>query len=117
MGTRLKAAKAGDVGEIRRVQLRGRITDESAGVDLIDAVSVRTIVKRGRTAVVLSTTIFDDSQGIIDVSLGDNPSGWLPSQPAVGKWDVEYEVTFISGTVLTWPNGGYDEIEVFRDLD
>lgn len=115
--TTLQPAKAGDVGEIRRVQLRGRISDASAGVDLIDAQSVRAIVRRNRRSVVLAATVYDDATGVIDVSLGDQPGDWLPAEPDVGKWSIEYEVTFVTGNILTWPNDGYDEITVWRDLD
>lgn len=115
--TKLKSAKAGDVGEVRRLQLRGRISDESAGVDLIDAVSVRAIAKRNGVSVVLPVTVFDSATGVVDVALGALPADWLPKGPSIGKWQFEVEVTYTNGSILTWPNEGYDEIEVYRDLD
>jgi hypothetical protein len=116
--TTLRPVKAGDIGETRTVGLRETIGTTVTAVNLSAATQVLCRLRRGRQTATLPCTILDAATGLVEVDCGtDEEYDWLPSRPDTGEWLVEFEVTYIDGTVLTWPNDGYDIIEVFSDLD
>lgn len=65
--------------------------------------------KRGATTATLTATI-DVATRIVTVQLG-GAGGWLETAVA-GTWNMEIQVTFSSGAILTWPESGPDEIHV-----
>jgi hypothetical protein len=63
-------------------------------------------------------------EGTIDAetgaTLGDGvvEYRWAPGDTAVVSiYRAEFEVTFADGTVETWPNSGYIDVEVYAGLD
>lgn len=61
----------------------------------------------------LETTVLDADARTLLVQLG-GVSGWL-STAEDGIWNVEYQLTFIDGTILTWPSATPDQIIVRLD--
>jgi hypothetical protein len=53
-----------------------------------------------------------DGPAVMRVPLGS----WLQTA-SQGEWRYETEVTFLNGSVITWPSKGYDLIIVTEDLD
>lgn len=103
------------------MQTQGRVQSPA---DLNGVASVVTYLRKGRTLIVIPTTVVDADEGVIELNFGtDTEYDWLPSRPATGEWLVEYEVTWadVNGTKLSWPNGGsgdaYDVLPVYDDLD
>ena len=96
--TTLIEAVAGDIGDTRNVSLLGV-------VNLTAAASVVSHVKYAGTTDTLTAAIDGDgSAGTITVDLGTLVGHWLPAGPAVGNWQIEHQVTFNDGSILTWPN-------------
>jgi hypothetical protein len=90
------------------------IVPQLGGIVNLDAVaSVEAHVWTSATRVNLSAAVTDSAARTITVELGDE-TGWLATQaPVVAtKWQVEYELTFLDGSVKTWPEGSPDLIEV-----
>ncbi len=108
--TCLQPAKAGDSGDTRIVRLDGI-------ADLSTVSSIAVYVKQKRAKATLTATVLDSAARTITVNLGVAPTDWLPAGPARGGWSIEYEVTMTNGNIITWPNSGYDSIQVFTDLD
>lgn len=102
--TALKAAVVGDVGDYRIITLSG-VED----LDAVTALESHVWVFGGDAAVTLTTTVEDSAARQIRVELG-GADGWL-STAAPGRHLIEYQLTFGS-TVLTWPNGSPDQIQV-----
>lgn len=97
---------AGDVDDTIVAQL--------GGIDNLDTVaSVEAHVWTLSSRANLTAAVADSAARTITVELGDE-TGWLATQaPIVAtKWQVEYEVTFLDGSVKTWPEGPPDVIEV-----
>lgn len=67
----------------------------------------------GGTVETLATTRTSLTPLTFEVALGT----WLSDGPTVGHWNVELEVTFDDGSKLTYPNSGFDTIEVIADLN
>lgn len=98
-----RPAVSGDVGDTRLVVLDG--IDDLTTVSSIEAHVWRNAV----APVTLTTTVTDAVARSVTVQLG-GAGGWLPTA-APGTYHIEIEVT-IGSTVLTWPNGAPDQIEV-----
>lgn len=59
-------------------------------------------------AVVNGTTSTGSPCGVCTVNLGS----WLATATPSLNWQLEYQVTFGDGSVLTWPDGAPDTIEI-----
>lgn len=92
----LTPAHQGDRGDTRVVTLGGIAT-------LTSASSVRALITRDDTIVVLAAAVTDAAACEVTIQLGSADDDWLPSRPEVGAWRVQVEVTFADGSVLTWP--------------
>lgn len=94
-------AVQGDVNDNRDVLLQG--VSSLAPVTSVEA----HVWKNGVTPVTLTATI-DVSTRIVTVQLGS----WLASVAAPGRYNFEIQVNFTSGSKLTWPEAGPDELHV-----
>ena len=109
--TNPRPAVAGDLGDTRTCTLGGI-------ADLTAAVSARGIVRYTADLTVtdeLTATIPDPDTTVVVVELGDSGE-WLQTA-APGLWELEIEVTFSSGAVITFPDGDPDRLVVRSDLD
>ena len=106
--TKLKTAVSGDVGDYRLVTLNG--IDDLDAITALEAHVWNTDV----APVTLTATVDDSTARRIRVELGGS-SGWLATA-ARGRYHIEYELTFGS-TVLTWPGGDPDQIDVRAEGD
>lgn len=100
---------AGDIGDKLTVDLGGIATLSAATV-------VEAHVWRSGTApVVLTGTVTDAEACTIEIDLG-GVGEWLPGTEP-GRWSIEFEVTFLDGSKLTWPQMGPDTVIVRSDHD
>lgn len=95
---------AGDVGDTITVTLGG-ITN----LDAVQTLEAHVWVD-GSDAVVLAAAVADSTASTITVDLGD-ATGWLATA-GYGRWNAEYELTFLDGSKLTWPQMRPDTIVV-----
>ena len=111
MTTNPRPCVAGDIGDTRNVTLGGVQT-------LVGATAVAHVRYLADPTVIadLAATITSTTDRTVTVNLGTS-GGWLPSRPASGDWDIEVEVTFGDGSVLTFPDGDPDTLTVRDDLD
>lgn len=95
---------AGDVGDSITVTLGG-----IADLNAVSAVEAH-VWKAGTAPTVLEAEVADATACEILVHLGE-AGEWLPTA-SHGRWSVEYELTFLDGSELTWPQMRPDEIVV-----
>lgn len=95
---------AGDAGDTITVDLGG-----IANLDAVATVEAH-VWKQGTAPAVLDADVLDAAACTITVDLGD-ATGWLATA-GYGRWSLEYEVTFLDGSALTWPQLGPDTIVV-----
>lgn len=100
MTTTLEYAVTGDIKDFRTLTLGG-VTDLAA------ASAVEAHVWRHNTHATLAASIVDATARTVRIELGDT-SGWLPTIATAGDWNLEIQVTFADGTVLTWPQRPQD---------
>lgn len=63
------------------------------------------------------TVIIDSPATIVDAANGVVEYEWLPADTAVaGLYEGEFEVTFASGEVMTFPNDGHIRIQIVDDI-
>jgi hypothetical protein len=103
--TTLPHAVAGDINDFRNVILAG-IQD----LDTVDELEAH-IWQHNVDPVTLAATVADSAERTIRVELGD-ATGWLAVDATVGSWLIEYQLTFLDGTVLTWPQHRPDVLPV-----
>lgn len=101
----------GDVGDSAVFTLDGIAS-------LSGVASVRALVQRRGSVEILTAAVTDAIAREVTVQWGA-AGGWLPSRPKVGKWDLQIEVTFGDGRVLTWPNtcDGSSFVEVLDEIE
>lgn len=97
---------AGDIGDSITVTLGG-----IANLSAVSAVQAH-VWKNGSDPAVLEAEVTDADACEILVHLGD-AGEWLP-MASHGRYSLEYELTFLDGSELTWPQMRPDEI-VVRD--
>ena len=90
-----------------------QLLDENlVGVNLAGA-SVAFHMKRSTDAaykVKAAATVLDSANGIVRYA-------WTGTDlNTVGNFNFEWQVTFVSGKVLTFPNDGYNLIHVLKEL-
>jgi hypothetical protein len=100
---------AGDVGDTITVTLGG-----IANLTAVSAVAAH-VWQNGGSATVLDAAVTDAVACEILVQLGDTGE-WLPTA-SYGRYSLEYELTFLDGSVLTWPQMRPDEIVVRSQSD
>jgi hypothetical protein len=89
------------------------LSDAAGPVDLTDAQQVMLRMKLGRKTVHGICSPAPDQ----DAHPGAGTYSWVPEDTSiVGKWRAEFEVTWVDGTVVTFPNDDYLEIEIVEDL-
>lgn len=102
--------KSGDSGEVRYVTIEGV-------PDLDDFSSGSAAISDGVTSATLGVTVSDSANRIIAVEFGTDPADWLPSGPAAGLWEIEYNLVLVNpARDLRWPNEGYDTIRVYSPV-
>lgn len=98
----------------RKVQgdVNDTITVVLSGVeDLTTANAIEAHVwRRSVDSVTLTAAITDTVTRTAVVQLG-GATGWL-SDALIAAWSVDFQVTFVDGTILTWPSGVPDVIAV-----
>lgn len=105
--------KRGDVNDSIIVELCGiaNITGATPlGLARLNGVTVQL----AGGVVVQAVAVGDDVKCSVRVPLG-GAAGWL-SAAAIGEWKYETQVTFMDGSIVTWPGQGYDVINVSEDL-
>lgn len=94
--TKFHTAVTGDIQDFRTAVLSGI-------EDLTNVSAIEThIWQHGTTPVTLTTAVLVAADRTIRFQLGDD-EGWLATEATPGNWLVEYQLTFLDGTVLTWP--------------
>lgn len=108
--------KTGDTGS--RIQ---SILENSGGT-AVDILGASVIFKMGPysggTLIIAGTAVIDQvGAGTVDGSRGQVHYNWPTGGVVTADWyRAEFEVTFTSGTVQSFPNDGYVTIAVTRDL-
>lgn len=111
MSCTLATAVQGDVDDVRHVALSGGELDND---DLVGAtVEGHVWPVAGGASTNLPGSVVNAARKIIAVSLG-GAGGWLPSLSITEDTEffIEYEITFLSGAILTWPSPEPDRILV-----
>lgn len=89
------------------------LEEDGDAVDLSNASQIHChVFEQGSTTEVMDSTasITGSTSGQISVT---------PATSAVGSsgyFDVEVQVTWVDGTVSTWPNHGFEELHIGRQL-
>jgi len=81
-------------------------------VDLLDATVRFHMREVGSTNVVVDAdaTVISEAGGTVQYD-------WVAGDTAdVGSYQVEFEVTYPTGTVETFPNNGYIRVEIISDI-
>lgn len=108
--------KTGDTGS--RIQS----TLENSGGTAVDISGASVIFKMGPfsggTLSVAGTAVIDQvGAGTVDGTRGQVHYNWPTGGVTTADWyRAEFEVTFASGTIQTFPNTGYLTVAVTRDL-
>lgn len=98
----------GDVGDTIVMRLDGVAT--------LDGVSsvVAHVKRTGSPSATLSAAVTDAAERLVIVQLG-GVGGWL-ADADVGTWQLETEVTYLNGAVLTWSQRVRDRVIVHPQL-
>lgn len=100
----------GDINDTIITQLTG--VSSFTGATAVAHVWLGSAAATNLTAsIVNGTTTTGAPCGVCTVNLG-GVSGWLASAAPSNVWRIEYEITFLDGSKLTWPGGAPDTIEV-----
>ena len=101
------AIKTGDTSTGPRIRLVDR---DGSPANLTGATVVMQV--RNRPGEPFPTDVVDAEDGVVAVPRGDLEGG-----SARQSWTVEFEVTYSDGTVQTFPEVGYLQLDVWSDLD
>lgn len=101
------AIKTGDTSSGPRIRLVGR---DGMPANLTGATAAMQV--RGRPGDPFAVTVVDAEDGVVTLPRGDLEGGSGRQQ-----WAVEFEVTFSDGTIQTFPEVGYLQVDVWSDLD
>jgi hypothetical protein len=89
------------------------LTDGSGPVDLSTATAVKLIAK-SQQFVITGACVKDADQV---ANKGEGTYTWVAGDTAnPGIYDVEFEVTWGTGKIETFPNSGYKSLEITTDL-
>jgi hypothetical protein len=98
---------------IKRHDTKGKFTDvlklDGSPVDLTDA-SVKFLMKKTGLAISQVATIVSPTAGSVEYQ----PTA--DDVAAKGDFNQEWEVTFVDGSILTFPNDGYNTVKIWDDL-
>jgi hypothetical protein len=73
-------------------------------------------ISGGTLSVAGTATNAQNGAGTVDGSTGDVVYNWAAAPGTAGLYVSEWEVTFVSGAVQTFPNDGYNLVKVTDDL-
>ncbi len=73
-------------------------------------------ISGGTLSVAGAGTVLQVGAGTLDGSTGDVIYNWSSAPGTAGLYVSEWEVTFVSGAVQTFPNDGYNLVKVTSDL-
>lgn len=89
------------------------LEEDGDAVDLTNATLINCYVfQQGSTTEIMDST----------ASITGSTSGKISVTPATsavessGYFDLEVQVTFVDGTIATWPNAGFEELHITREL-
>ncbi len=91
---------AGDAVDIQAASVRFKLAPIEGGVLLINDVASN-----------------DQNGDGSDETLGDVSYSWPTQVTEAGFYNAEFEVTYASGDIQTFPNSGYILVNVMEDLD
>jgi hypothetical protein len=98
-------------------RLEIRLERDGVAVDLTTAVEVRFLVKRGATLKIDDTMLWDVDQSVEGGKRGIVFRDWEPGDTdTAAEYQVEYQVMWPSSRPETFPDGGYDVLQVVKDL-
>lgn len=93
------------------------LSDESGAVDLTSATQVKLIMKSTVVSPVVTVTGMMTKDPDQVTNTGRASYGWIAEDTATpDTYDAEFEVTWPSSEVQTFPNSGYKEIVIEADL-
>jgi hypothetical protein len=99
-------------GDFLPVLQRTLYDENDAAVDLTNATSVKFTMKRGAT-----TKISKVGCAIIDTLNGIVQYAWTGTDTDTpGVYDAEFQVTYVSAKIETFPNDGYIKITITPEL-
>ena len=98
-------------------RLEIRLERDGDPVDLSTAVEVRFLVKRGATLKINGTMSWDVDQSVDGGKRGIVWRDWATGDTdTASEYQVEYQVEWPSSRPETFPDGGYDVLQVVKDL-
>lgn len=98
-------------------RLEVRLDRDGVAVDLTTAVTVRLLVKRGATLKINDTMSWDVDQTVNGGKRGIVYRDWVSGDTdTAAEYQVEYQVEWPSSRPETFPDGGYDVLQVVKDL-
>ena len=69
------------------------------------------------SAISSSITKVDASASIVTPAAGTVQYDWdAADTDTIGSYQAEFEVTYVDGTIETFPNDGYVRVEIIRDI-
>lgn len=90
--------------------LQATLTDQDGPINLTNATAVRLIMKGSTVTVTGGCTVVDPVNGVVSYA-------WAVGDLAVAdNYQVEFEITWNTGTIETVPNDGYMNVSVVADL-
>lgn len=97
--------------------LETRLDRDGSPVDLTDAVEVRLLVKRSSTIKINQTMTWDVDQTVNGGKRGIVTYAWQTGDTdTAAEYSVEYQVMWSGNRPETFPDGGYDVLQVVKDL-
>lgn len=98
-------------------RLEVRLERDGDAVDLSSAVEVRFFAKRGATLKIEGLMTWDIDQTVNGGKRGIVWRDWvLGDTDTAAEYQVEYQVMWPSSRPETFPDGGYDVLQVVKDL-
>lgn len=93
------------------------LTDDGEPVDLSSADTVRFIMEDKYEQIVVDADNNTGNVSIVDAAAGEVEYGFSAADTeTVGTYKAEWEVTYDTGAVETFPTGGKITIEVFEEI-
>ena len=88
------------------------LTDAAGPIDLSAAAGVQFHLRTAAGEVVVNA-----AATIVDAAAGEVEYGWQAGDTATaGRFEFEFEITFLDGSILTVPNTGYEQLVIVPDV-